>query len=303
MKIIPPCGQPLPGRPPSPVRDRLAARLPVQMPAHMPAVMAGVSPVPPTLPVMQADPVGVAGTPVWESLRAGSHPPRRPPAGGTAAVPARLCPVCRGPVRSGYRRCFQCDLHAQSAPGLLADVVAPAAYAVKGGPLARDLWQYKSGRDGSGPAAARVLSLLLLFLHEAGPAVWRGAGMGEPTAVCVVPSGRGRPGQHPLRALAAPYLARPWLTLWPRPGGDPWARTLDPARFRAGRLRPGTTVLLLDDTWVSGASAQSAAVALKLAGAAAVAVVVVGRHLQAMPPLAATPDMPAGPPWVNRLGS
>jgi hypothetical protein len=168
--------------------------------------------------------------------------------------------------------------------------VAPAAYAVKGGPLARDLWLYKSGREGSGPAAARVLSLLLFFLHECGPAVWQAAGMRRPGAVCVVPSGRGRPGPHPLQALAAPYLARPWLSLRPRPGGDPWARTLDPARFQAAGLRPGTAVLLLDDTWVSGASAQSAAVALKLAGAAAVAVIVAGRHLAAIPAPATAAD-------------
>jgi hypothetical protein len=255
------------------------------------------------MPVMQADPAGTRSALVWEPLRARCPTQCHLQAGGLPAVPAGLCLVCRGPVRSGYRRCFQCDLHAQSAPGLLADVVAPAAYATKGGPLARDLWLYKSGRAGSGPAAARVLSLLLLFLHEQGPAVWRAAGMGHPSAVCVVPSGRGRPGPHPLRALAAPYLARPWLSLRPRQGADPWARTLDPARFRATGLRPGAAVLLLDDTWVSGASAQSAAVALKLAGAAAVAVVVVGRHLLPTAPPAGTADMPARPPWVNRLRS
>jgi len=68
----------------------------------------------------------------------------------------------------------------------------------------------------------------------------------------------GRPGrlvQGGRPALAAPYLARPWLGLRPRPGGDPWARTVDPARFQAG-LVPGATVLLLDDAWVSGASAR-----------------------------------------------
>ncbi len=235
------------------------------------------------MPVMQVDPVGVPRAAVWESLRA-----RRHPECPLLTGPPGLCLVCRGPVRSGYIRCFQCELHAQSAPGLLADTVAPAAYAVKGGPLARDLWLYKSGRAGSGPAGARVLSLLLLLLHEHGPAVWRAAGMSQPSVVCVVPSGRGRPGPHPLRALAAPYLARPWLSLRPRPGGDPWARALDTGRFQAAGLQPGETVLLLDDTWVSGASAQSAAAALKLAGAAAVAAVVVGRHLPAITPPAAT---------------
>ena len=38
-------------------------------------------------------------------------------------------------------------------------------------------------------------------------------------------------------------------------------------------------MLLLDDSWVSGASAQSAAAALKRAGARRVAVVVLGRHV------------------------
>jgi adenine/guanine phosphoribosyltransferase-like PRPP-binding protein len=41
----------------------------------------------------------------------------------------------------------------------------------------------------------------------------------------------------------------------------------------------GADVLVVDDTWVSGGSAQSAAAALKLAGARHVAVVVLGRHV------------------------
>jgi hypothetical protein len=170
-------------------------------------------------------------------------------------------------------------LHAQSAPGLLADAVAPVAYAVKGSRLARDLWLYKSGRPGSGAAGARLLLLLLAFLHDHGARVWRQAGMARPSHACVVPSGRGRAGPHPLQALAAPYLALPWMGMSPRPGGDPWARSLDAGRFRAGREAAGAEVLLLDDTWASGASAQSASAALKLAGAPAVAVVVIGRHV------------------------
>jgi adenine/guanine phosphoribosyltransferase-like PRPP-binding protein len=49
--------------------------------------------------------------------------------------------------------------------------------------------------------------------------------------------------------------------------------------------------LLLDDTWTSGGTAQSAAVALKQAGARSVAVVVLGRHL---PPAPVTGCPPAG---------
>jgi adenine/guanine phosphoribosyltransferase-like PRPP-binding protein len=49
---------------------------------------------------------------------------------------------------------------------------------------------------------------------------------------------------------------------------------------------PRADVLLIDDTWVSGASAQSAAAALKLAGARRVAIVVLGRHLDPADPRA-----------------
>jgi orotate phosphoribosyltransferase len=46
-------------------------------------------------------------------------------------------------------------------------------------------------------------------------------------------------------------------------------------------------MLVVDDTWVSGGSAQSAAAALKLAGARRVAVVVLGRHLNPADPRSA----------------
>jgi hypothetical protein len=223
---------------------------------------------------MQASAAPRSPAAAWEGLRARCREGLPVPGPG----PGR-CRACQGPARPGYARCYQCELHAQSAPGLLADAVAPVAYAVKGGRLARDLWLYKSGRPGSGAAGARLLLLLLAFLHDHGARVWRQAGMARPGHACVVPSGRGRAGPHPLHALAAPYLALPWVGMRPRPGGDPWARSLDAGRFRAGREAAGAEVLLLDDTWASGASAQSAAAALKLAGARAVAVVVIGRHV------------------------
>jgi orotate phosphoribosyltransferase len=82
---------------------------------------------------------------------------------------------------------------------------------------------------------------------------------------------------------------------------------LDPGRFRVPRPLTGAVILLLDDTWTSGGTAQSAAVTLKRAGARSVAVVVLGRHLLAVPapgarPLASGPwHGPAGRPPVNRL--
>ncbi|MHB1432371.1 MAG: hypothetical protein ACYCVZ_09695, partial [Streptosporangiaceae bacterium] len=61
-----------------------------------------------------------------------------------------LCAVCRGPAPPGSRRCYPCDLHHQVAEGTLADLVVPIAFAVKGGPHASRLWQYKSARIAGG---------------------------------------------------------------------------------------------------------------------------------------------------------
>jgi hypothetical protein len=100
-----------------------------------------------------------------------------------------------------------------------------------------------------------------------------------------VPTGCGRPGPHPLLELASPYLRLPptRLAMWPGRQG----RDLDIQRFNAERTVARADVLLIDDTWVSGASAQSAAAALKLAGARRVAIVVLGRHLDPVDPRAA----------------
>jgi hypothetical protein len=86
-----------------------------------------------------------------------------------------------------------------------------------------------------------------------------------------------------LQLLVRGCLALLWAALAARPGGDTWARMLDPGRFRVPRPLTGAAVLLLDDTWTSGGTAQSAAVALKRAGARSVAVVVLGRHLPPVP--------------------
>lgn len=212
----------------------------------------------------------------WETVRARA----RAATAGLPAVPEPgpgVCATCRGPAGRGFARCFHCGLHVESAPGMLADVVAPVACAPKGSRLATDLWLYKSERTGSREAGAGLLAMLLVFLHDRAPGLWRDAAV--PAYACVVPSGRGRPGAHPLQALVHGCLALPWAPLVARPGGDPWARALDPGRFRAPRSLGGAAVLLLDDTWTSGGTAQSAAVALKRAGARWVTVVVLGRHL------------------------
>src|SRR5581483_6383331 len=56
-------------------------------------------------------------------------------------------------------------------------------------------------------------------------------------------------------------------------------RTFSRTKFEATTTLDNASVLLIDDTWTTGASAQSAAATLKSAGAQRVAAVVIGRHL------------------------
>lgn len=193
-------------------------------------------------------------------------------------------------MQAGFARCYQCDLAHTRYGGLLADIVAPVAYAVKGGRLAGDLWRYKSGSAGATEAGARLTAMLARFLREHGGQVWLAAGMAAgPGLAGVVPSGQGRPGAHPLLEILASCADVPIVPLAAVPGAAPRGRGLSVAVgwLTVGGLVAGADVLLVDDTWVSGGSAQSAAVALKAAGARRVALVVLGRHVDPADPRSA----------------
>ncbi|MDQ6803423.1 MAG: hypothetical protein M3065_00330 [Actinomycetota bacterium] len=56
--------------------------------------------------------------------------------------------------------------------------------------------------------------------------------------------------------------------------------TFSAEKFVVRRRLAGEPVLLIDDTWTSGAGAQSGAAALRMAGSGPVAAVVIGRHLR-----------------------
>ena len=165
---------------------------------------------------------------------------------------------------------------------MLADVVAPIRYAVRGGALATDLRRYKSERGdtaGAALAAGRLRELLARFLDGHGGEVWRAAGMpAGPSAVAVVPSGQGRPGAHPLGGLVSQSVGLPLVRLSLQPG-EIHARGINPRWVRVHTPVAGGDIVVVDDTWVSGGSAQSTAAALKLSGARRVAIVVLGRHV------------------------
>jgi hypothetical protein len=123
----------------------------------------------------------------------------------------------------------------------------------------------------------RVAALLARFTRDHRHCI-ANAGGGPWDAVTIVPSSR-RAGQHPVEqaVLRVPWLRTDYASLL-QPGAAPVpARAADDAKFTVTTNVGGRRVLLIDDTFTSGASVQSAASALQRAGARVVATVVVGR--------------------------
>ncbi len=191
-----------------------------------------------------------------------------------------VCPVCRAGLPPGSRLCHSCALTMSQVSRPTRNVVPVSLYETPG-PLWQVLRYYKDGPAAArGPLTVQVAAIIGRFTGRHLPCLARLLG-GEPTAVTTVPSTRGgqRPGSHPLQAavLAVTGLARsyrPLLAPGPVPAGHNQA---DDGTFRLTAAVAGQRVLLIDDTFTTGARLQSAASALQLAGAAGVAALTVGR--------------------------
>lgn len=196
-------------------------------------------------------------------------------------TPREGCCVCRRCFNftGGYELCYACAAGEQHA-----DVVVPISYSVAHEELHHLLASYKRTSGVVADRAALVITAILWrFLTEHEGCVARAAGARSFDLVTTVPSGDlARDTQHPLRRivgeLSAPTRER-HARLLCRTTVDVAPRRFHSRRFEARRRIDGARVLLIDDTWTTGASAQSAAAALKAAGARTVAAVVVGRHV------------------------
>lgn len=194
------------------------------------------------------------------------------------------CRVCTAPV-DGYARCVNCNRHRYEAddPQELADLVVPLAYAWEGqSQLGKDVYSYK--RDSGTRAASAIANLaaLVYSFHAAHPDC-PGRYLGHAvTAKAVMPSLRGNPGIT-LAQMAQNFLPQAWPLISVSATGiyGDAGRALNPTHFRVDRPASvrGAHVLVLDDTWVTGAHAQSLAIALKHAGAARVTVLPICRLL------------------------
>lgn len=129
-----------------------------------------------------------------------------------------------------------------------------------------------------------LAAVLWRFLARHEPCVARAAGVADFQLVTTVPSGSSardearRNLRRIVGELCGATRSRYERLLVPTDRGVD-ERDFDPDRYRAVRSLDGENILLIDDTWTTGRSAQSAAYALKQAGAGVVAFVVIGRHI------------------------
>jgi len=214
-----------------------------------------------------------------------------------------VCSVCRTFCREEFDTCWTCGHEPQNL-----DVVVPITYSVNLGPMHHRLRGYKDGWAGNQSDRLRdeltseLAAVLWRFLDLHEQCVATATGTKGFDAVTNVPSSTEERDKSRWRL-------RWMLETGCRRTADRYERLLRPTPIAAegkvydpGRYEPiasatGKDVLLIDDTWTQGSSAQSAAYALKDAGAACVALVVLGRHVDP----AWEPEYGSGETCADRL--
>ncbi len=192
---------------------------------------------------------------------------------------AGVCDSCFDLIDVAETRCYRCARN-----GGWLDGAAAISYSIAHEQLHLALAAYK--RQPARVARrfqVELAAVLWRYLagHEA--CLARAAGTTRFELVSAVPSSsRERDACHPLHDMLSTLIG---------PVRDRHERLLErsagavaPREFSAGKFAPtrdldGEAILLIDDTWTTGANARSAAAALKQAGAGTVAALVIGRHL------------------------
>ena len=189
-----------------------------------------------------------------------------------------VCRMCFN-LTDGYERCYACVHGGRCWTRWRRSPTASRANSCT------TRWPATSGSPGPDRAALRVRAgrgpVALPRRARTVPGARRRSGLAStPSPRCLEPA-RSATGDHPLHRIVERTggtgpgsLRASSAALGRTPSRTGSARQYEPA---ANCRR--CSVLLIDDTWTTGANAQSAAAALKRAGAGAVAAVVIGRHV------------------------
>jgi predicted amidophosphoribosyltransferase len=188
-----------------------------------------------------------------------------------------VCEQCLGPV-SGFAQCYACHQVFGWAPAALERHVVPMTSALSPSPWYTRLLTYKQGHPEYGAALA---ALTHVYLEANSDRIEQLVG-GALTVLTIVPSKRGLSfDDQPFRKTLArvpPIRDRLVQTLIHVAGQTVGRREYNPAAFACGPVRVrGERIVLLDDTWVTGATAVSAAGALLREGAKGVVLLPLAR--------------------------
>ena len=186
-----------------------------------------------------------------------------------------VCGRCHSSKTPGYRLCLPCQENQRVLHGYGNEVV-PISMSLHMGRLHDHLRQYKDSPEAGVryQMATALGGLLVTYLtHHA-------RCLSDWDLVCTVPSDR---ISHPLYELIGrvrTLCEQLTPALVANPALRDIGRRAHPSRYVVvGDAVRGSRVLLIDDTFTSGGSLQSAAYALAQAGASSVAPLVLGRHI------------------------
>lgn len=201
-----------------------------------------------------------------------------------------VCRYCLGPVEPQYDQCYGClrllltshevgDTY-DFPPMELRDRIVPMTTVLNPSPWYIYLATYKRGQFAAYAPVLAALAYTYLVRHEEHILELLG---GAPDCLTVVPSKR--PGvvfaTQPLvgaLTMVQPLRERLAHTLDYVPGKEWRRQTYYPDRFHAGPVpATGKRIVVLEDAWVAGGTAVSAAGALVREGAAAVAILSLAR--------------------------
>jgi hypothetical protein len=190
-----------------------------------------------------------------------------------------VCDLCCGAV-TGYSQCFACHtlFHGGGVPRELRGRVVPVSAALSPSLWYTYLQTYKAGHP---DRSTQLVALATLFVIDQARRIAEVLD-GDPTITTIVPSKRGHTFEdQPLRmALARGEVIRPSLRqLLEFKGTERVGRSqYRPSAFDGvADLVEDQRVLLFEDTWVTGATALSAAGRLLELGAAAVLIAPLAR--------------------------
>ncbi len=197
------------------------------------------------------------------------------------------CRICMVPVSTNNKSKLCGACYSQSKqPHELADKVVPLTFAMYGTAAYKLMHDYKNLNNKN---RAKYQQFLELFFNTAMATFGNCISGSKPfSAISIVPStDHAKKGQHPLEAITRNYLpALPRIDTFFTKVRE--LREIDPwyAQFHSIDKNVLSHVLVVEDTWVTGSTAQSLASALKMRGAKKVTIVPIARALNKKIPVA-----------------